>query len=467
MAAPQPEKSDQATKASSPATGGDGPKPGAATTPNAPNAAKPAAPKPNAAKPVRRAGSLFSRLFFSLVILLMLLGVAGYGALLLRDTDPRIRVAADYVDEGVTQARGLIAGLTGEAPTAEAPRGGVRPTLEKAPLTPQEPAAEPEKSAEAPAPEAPAPEAPAPDAPAKSAEAEIAEAKPAEVKPDEPKAPEAKPVEPKPAETKAAESKPAEPAPEVKPVEAAPPVAAAPAPAPAPAPVAKADSRDADGFSDRDLINALEGRLDALSDEMRGLREKLDAPKNETRAAPVAETPKPAATSDTAAAAVVLAFALQRELEAGRPYAAEIAAFARLGTEPAPAPVLVELAEKGAPTGPALREAFLPLAKKLRAHESHADSGALTDHLLQGASKLVKVRPTGEAQPETLDGKIDRLEAALGHNDFDAAARLFDSLPEEARTDAADFGARLRQRQEAAKAADELLSGVIAALGKK
>lgn len=449
MAAPQPEKSDQATKASSPATGGDGPKPGAAATPNA--------PKPNAAKPVRRAGSLFSRLFFSLVILLMLLGVAGYGALLLRDTDPRIRVAADYVDEGVTQARGLIAGLTGEAPTAEPPRGGVRPTLEKAPLAPQEPAAEPEKSAEA-----PAPDAPAKSAEAKSAEAEIAEAKPAEVKPDEAKAPEAKPVEPK-----AAESKPAEPAPEVKPVEAAPPVVAAPAPAPAPAPVAKADSRDADGFSDRDLINALEGRLDALSDELRGLREKLDAPKNETRAAPVAETPKPAATSDAAAAAVVLAFALQRELEAGRPYAAEIAAFSRLGTEPAPAPVLIEFAEKGAPTGPALREAFLPLAKKLRAHESHADSGALTDHLLQGASKLVKVRPTGEAQPETLDGKIDRLEAALGHNDFDAAARLFDSLPEEARSDAADFGARLRQRQEAAKAADELLSGVIAALGKK
>jgi hypothetical protein len=456
MAAPQPEKSDQATKASSPATGGDGPKPGAATTPNAPNA--PNAPKPNAPKPARRAGSLISRLFFSLVILLMLLGVAGYGALLLRDTDPRIRVAADYVDEGVTQARGLIAGLTGEAPTAEPPRGGVRPTLEKAPLAPQEPAAEPEKSAEA-----PAPDASAKSAEAKSAEAEIAEAKPAEVKPDEPKAPEAKPVEPKAAENKAAENKPAEPAPEVKPVEAAPPVAAAPAPAP----VAKADSRDADGFSDRDLINALEGRLDALSDELRGLREKLDAPKNETRAAPVAETPKPAATSDAAAAAVVLAFALQRELEAGRPYAAEIAAFSRLGTEPAPAPVLVELAEKGAPTGPALREAFLPLAKKLRAHESHADSGALTDHLLQGASKLVKVRPTGEAQPETLDGKIDRLEAALGHNDFDAAARLFDSLPEEARTDAADFGARLRQRQEAAKAADELLSGVIAALGKK
>ncbi len=164
---------------------------------------------------------------------------------------------------------------------------------------------------------------------------------------------------------------------------------------------------------------------------------------------------------------MVLAFAVQRELEAGRPFGAEIAAFSRLGANPAPAPVLIELADKGAPTGPALREAFLPISKKLRAQESHGDSGALTEHLLQGASKLVKVRPTGEALPETIDGKLDRILAALAHNDFDAAASQFESLPEAARAETGDFGARLRQRQEAAKAADELLSGSIAALGKK
>ncbi len=104
----------------------------------------------------------------------------------------------------------------------------------------------------------------------------------------------------------------------------------------------------------------------------------------------------------------------------------------------------------------------------MRAQESHhAESGALAEHLLQGASKLVKVRPTGEALPETIDGKLDRILAALAHNDFDAAASQFDSLPEAARAETGDFGARLNQRREAAKAADELLSGSIAALGKK
>lgn len=443
MAAPQPEKSDQAPKATSPAPAGAGAKP----------AGPPAGP-PAAAKPARSAGSFVSRLFFSIVLLLMLLGVAGYGALMLRDTDPRVGVAADYVDKGLTEAKGLFAGLTGDATKIETPRAG-RPTLEKAPLAAQEPAPAPPDAAREPEPTA---EAPAPEAPAKPAqeavEAKPVEAKPVEVKPEETKPVElAKPEAPKPVEAPV----------EAKPVEVAPPAVATPAPAP----VAKTESRDADGFTDRDLISALEGRIDALGDEIRSLREKLDAPKNETRAAPEAEAPKPAASADASAAAVVLAFALQRELEAGRPFSSEIAAFSRLATSPAPAPVLIELSEKGAPTGPALREVFLPISKKLRAQESHPESGALAEHLLQGASKLVKVRPTGEALPETIDGKLDRILAALAHSDFDAAASQFDSLPEAARAETGDFGARLNQRREAAKAADELLSGSIAALGKK
>jgi hypothetical protein len=431
MAAPQPEKSDQAPKAASPAPAGA--------------RAKPAGP-PAAAKPARNAGSFVSRLFFSIVLLLMLLGVAGYGALMLRDADPRVGVAADYVDKGLTEAKGLFAGLTGETPKTESPRPG-RPTLEKAPLAAQEPAPASPDAAREPEPSA---EAPTPEAPAKPSQ-EAVEVKPEETKPVEAVKPEA--------------AKPVEAPVEARPVEVPPPAVATPAPAPTP--VAKAESRDADGFTDRDLISALEGRIDALGDEIRSLRERLDAPKNETRAAPEAEAPKPAATSDASAAAVVLAFALQRELEAGRPFAPEIAAFSRLATTPAPAPVLIELSEKGAPTGPALREAFLPISKKLRAQESHAESGALAEHLLQGASKLVKVRPTGEPLPETIDGKLDRILAALAHNDFDAAASQFDSLPEAARAETGDFGARLNQRREAAKAADELLSGSIAALGKK
>jgi hypothetical protein len=465
MAAPGNEKTDQASKP-------EGPKAPSAPAPKAAAAVAPAKPAP-------RKGGLVSKLVVAALALLALAGAAGYAALTFRDADPRLGVAAAYVDEGVSEARALldkgqalVAELTGETAKPDAEQSGARARLDKAPLAaPEQPApaeAAPEKAPEAALPAAePRPDAVAPEA-AKPIEAPPADVKPVE-KPAESAAADAKKIDARPPEAKPLEPKPIEAAPiesrsaEAKPME--------PAPVAAAAPVAKTAGVDADGFSDRDLISALEGRIDALSDEVKALRDRLDAPKNETRAAPEAEAPKPApapAAADTSGASVVLAFALQRDLEAGRPFADEIAAFSRLGAEPAPSPALIDLAEKGAPTGAQLREAFLPVAKALRAHESHGqDSGALTDHLLQGASKLVKVRPTGEAEPESLDGKLHRIEAALTHNDFAAALSLYDSLPEAARAESKEFGATLRQRAEAARAADELLHGAIAALGKK
>lgn len=453
MAAPGTDKTDQASTIKPPPAGG-------ASAP----------PERPAGPPRRRGRSFVGRLFLSALVLLIVLGVAGYGALIFRNADPRVGVAANYVDEGLVEAQSaldkaqaIIAELSGQTARQndlkpDSVKGASRPALlDKAPLqapeTAQEAAPAPKVDDTAAAPAAPAPSETASE-PEKPAEAPA----PAPEARQEAIAPEATP----------------------KAVEAAPESAPVPSPVPAPAtvaatpaPAAKPNASDANDFSDRDLIAALEGRIDALSDEVQSLRAKLDAPKNETRAAPETQSAKaaPAAVADTSSAAVVLAFALQRDLDAGRPFTDEIAAFSRLDAEPAPSPNLIELAEKGAPTGAQLHERFLPIAKKLKGHETHAeethDANALTEHLLQGASKLVKVRPAGQAEPESLDGKLDRIEAALGRNDFATAENLFDSLPEEARSQAKDFGVSLHQRSEAAKAADELLRGAIASLGKK
>jgi hypothetical protein len=438
MAAPETQKTDQAQKAKAPAAGG------AATPPG-----RPPAPK--------RSGGLFGRLLLSAVLLLVVLGIAGYGALIFRDSDPRIGEAASYVDQGVSQAQSaigkaqsLVSDLTGSGapkPAAEAEK----PAAAAEPEPPQTTAAAPTN-----------PTWEAPKEPEKPADTQAATPLPA----PEPAKPveEAKPVEaPKPVET----AKPAEPVKAPEPVAAPAPVAAAPA---APA----AEARDADGFSDRDLISALEGRIEALNDEVQALRQKLDTPKNETRAAPETAGPTKAQTgavADISGAEIALAFALHRDLDAGRPFTAEISGFSRLGTTPVPAPILVELSETGAPTAAKLHEEFVAIAKKLRANESHAtahDAGALADHILEGASRLVKVRPTtGHAEPESFDGKLDRIEAALAHGDFATADGVFESLPEAARDEASAFGKSLHQRHEAAKAAEELLNGAIAALGKK
>lgn len=412
----------------------------------------------------RRSGGVAAKLVVSTLALLVALGAAGYGALTFRNVDPRVGDVANQIDAGlvaaqgaVDKARGFLDDLTGSAkPAPKAPSRHA--LLDKAPLAPAPATAE---SAPAPAPPAPAESVKEPEKPV---EAPATEAKPLDI-PE----PAQKPVE---TVEEPTPLPPPAPAPVVTPVET-----------PKPAPAAKGEARDADGFTDRDLISALEGRIEALSDEVLALRQKLEAPKSEARAAPeievpkADETPKPAPaavvvpTVDTASATVVVAFALQHDLEAGKPFAEEIAALSRLKAEPAPAPALIEFSEKGAPTGAQLRESLQGVAKKLEAHEAHSgaahEGGNLTGQLLESASKLVKVRPAGQVHSESVAGKVQRIETALGRNDFADAESLYDSLPDEAKAEAKGFGETLHQRSEAAKAADDLLRGAIAAIGKK
>ena len=376
--------------------------------------------------PVRQGSGLIGKLFTSLALLLILLGAAGYAALIFRDKDERVKVAADYIESELGQAQELmntapkrIAELLGDKKTAASEDTLASPTRPSSPVEPAPPSA---ASTEPPTIDKPVaePAAPAPIESEKAADAQ----KTAE----QPKAPEPeKLVE----------------APRQSPPEAPKPVESAPA---------------RDELSAMDLVHALEGRVEALSEELKNLREKLDQPKNETRATPVA------GGSASEAATVVIAFALQKELDAGRPYADEIAALTRTGADPAVLGVLTAMAESGAPTGAKLRELFKPLAKKIRAEEPTEEQD-LAAHILHGASKLVRVRPTGTDQPETLDGNLAKIDAALTHDNFAAAAAAFAALPEWARSQAGEFAQALDKRLAIAKASEDLLHGAIGALG--
>ena len=214
-------------------------------------------------------------------------------------------------------------------------------------------------------------------------------------------------------------------------------------------------------FSPTELIAALEGRIDALDDELKVLRQKLDAPKNENRAA--AEMTRQSDGDGGSAATVVIAFALEKELEAGHPYIDEVTTLTKLGIDPATVSALTPSAETGAPTGAKLHELFVPIAKKIIDHQAHPTD--LTGHLLHGASKLVRVRPIGQSELDTLEGKLDHIESALSHDQFEKSLSVFLSLPEEAQAEAGEVANMLTQRAQAAKAAHDLLHNAIAALG--
>lgn len=217
-------------------------------------------------------------------------------------------------------------------------------------------------------------------------------------------------------------------------------------------------------------LNALEGRIDELAEEIKAVRDRLNSPKNETRLEPEPAqshppAPEPPKASGTAGELVVVAQALMQEIEKGRPYAIEQSALTSLGADPALLAMLAPTAESGAPTAAQLRETFAPVAKRLRALEQPATDGTFTDRLLTGVKKLVKVRRKDQPPVDIIDETVTKIDAALRHNDLDAAVSAFETLPDNAKEEAKGFGEALIHRRDAEKAAASLLTGAIAALG--
>ncbi len=214
-------------------------------------------------------------------------------------------------------------------------------------------------------------------------------------------------------------------------------------------------------------LNALEGRIDELADEIRKVREQLDQPKGETRVAP--DAAEAAASKQvkaiTVAETLTLAQSLQHALERGRPFAAEQAALGERGVDPQLLAALAPFADQGAPTAARLLNSFAPVAKRLRALDEAPTAGAsLADQLLHDAGKLVRVRPVNEPAKVSISELVAQIEAALAHDDLDGASEAFARLPDNARSEAKAFGESLNQRREAEQAATSLLANALAGL---
>ena len=276
--------------------------------------------------PVRRKRrSFFGPLAATLLLLVLVAGAALYASIAFKDRDERLKIVADYAEPYVDQASGALGelkdrvrSLIGETePTqtttlpletppsepattgAEAPRPSTAPPPSTAPVKSAEPAVEPTPLA---------PPTPAPNAAMESQKTAI-ESQKAAVAALQSRVDSAEEL----AQRALRVAEAAEAA-----ANAAKTTAEAAGKA-SPAPVAPAEQGEPGALTANEQVTALEGRIDELGNETKALRERLESAKGETRAAPEATAAK---TPDGPAAIVVVAFALQRELEAGRPYAA-------------------------------------------------------------------------------------------------------------------------------------------------
>jgi hypothetical protein len=165
--------------------------------------------------------------------------------------------------------------------------------------------------------------------------------------------------------------------------------------------------------------------------------------------------------STAAASATRLALAaqaLRTAVTSGAPYAGELAQAKALGADAGKLAALEPFASSGVPSAATLAQALrglLPQMQKIAAPRAQA-SGSFLEKLQANASNLVRISPATAPSGDQPADVLARLEVEAAHNDIAAAASDVGKLPEAAQAPAKDWLARVKARQAARAAADEL-----------
>lgn len=199
-------------------------------------------------------------------------------------------------------------------------------------------------------------------------------------------------------------------------------------------------------------------RIDAISAEIAASNGRIDQLEKELGGVPAKET---------AARAVAVA-SLSDAVEAGRPYATELAAVSRLLGGEVDLSALTGHAETGIATRTTLIARFGDVAKRMLATAGGGEAQSdLIDRFWNNAQSAVRVRPVGDVEGTGVTAIVARMEAAVGKGDFETALSEGDKLPDAAKAAAADWMATVTARLEADKLVRKVSADVLALLGAK
>jgi hypothetical protein len=215
----------------------------------------------------------------------------------------------------------------------------------------------------------------------------------------------------------------------------------------------------------------LAARIDKLEGEVAGLKPvSVDLSPLESRlatvegalAAPKSEARVPATVAGPGgdgAAAAILAISLEQRLNAGAPFAPELAGLAQVGGDAAKLTALKPYADAGAPTIAALGVSFAKVAPAIAAAAAPAApaaSAGVMDRLVDNMRNLVRVHKVGETVGDDPGALAPRIAAALARGDLAAALEAYQRLPEAARQAGGDWLKVAQARLDAAAAAQAL-----------
>ncbi|MFD1746404.1 hypothetical protein ACFSE1_13100 [Rhizobium helianthi] len=171
---------------------------------------------------------------------------------------------------------------------------------------------------------------------------------------------------------------------------------------------------------------------------------------------------------EQAIARALAAAGLKAATDRGGSFAAELETYSSVAADDPSLAKLQAYAEKGVPTRAELVRRFPAAANAMidAIHQPTENEG-IASRLLSSAMRVVKVRPVGEAEGDTPEARIARIEERIKNGNLKAAVSEWDGLPEAARTAAADYRQALDARIEVDDLAANTLTRAMAASGTK
>lgn len=207
---------------------------------------------------------------------------------------------------------------------------------------------------------------------------------------------------------------------------------------------------------------ALKAGLDSFDKRLAPIESELAAAKSSDR---VTEARQNGNAAETRAAPIaVTAQAVLRAVDAGQPFAPDLAVLKTLGADPAALERLKDVADTGAPTTKDLRAALADLREKMTVGNAPAPSGSYINRLMSGAATLVRVRPLGSVVGDSPGAIVARMDDDLAHDDLAATLDEWQKLPEATRTSSKSLAERIRLRQSAQIAARAIGGDAIKAM---
>ena len=146
-------------------------------------------------------------------------------------------------------------------------------------------------------------------------------------------------------------------------------------------------------------------------------------------------------------------------MDRGGSFEEELQTFASVTPDDPAVAQLQSYSEGGVPTRSQLAEQFSALsADMLEAAQQPDQDQGIAGRLMSSAMSVVKVRRTGDAEGDTAEAIVARMENALQRENLQAAASEWETLPQEAKAVSQDF----KQALYARIAIDALLGDTLA-----